>query len=104
MLSTIGDVKSVARKVWPSAVELNVQLITATDKSPEGYRVTAFGDHRRLLGRMMAPTLNKLKQQLEYQLASRKTATCELPADDDFRTAEIMPPPPVGQEIRSSAS
>ena len=72
MLSTIGDVKTVARKVWPSAVEFNVQLVTATGASTEGYRVTAFGDRRRILGRLMAPTLNKLKAELEQQLESRK--------------------------------
>ena len=72
MLFTIGDVKTVARKVWPSAVEFNVQLVTTTGAATEGYRVTAFGDRRRILGRLMAPTLNKLKAELEQQLESRK--------------------------------
>ena len=81
MLFTIGDVKTVARKVWPSAVEFNVQLVTATGASTEGYRVTAFGDRRRILGRLMAPTLNQLKAELEQQLKSRKLAQGDSFAD-----------------------
>jgi hypothetical protein len=96
MLTTIGDVKSVARSVWPSAVELNVQLVTAADNLPEGYRVTAFGDHHRLLGRSMAPTLGKLKQQLEHQLASRKTTLRELPTEE-LPISDVMPPAQVSQ-------
>jgi hypothetical protein len=72
MLATVGDVKSVAKKVWPATVELNIQVIDApSDECKHGYRVSAFGDRRRLLGRMAAPTLNKLKAQLEQQLDSR---------------------------------
>ena len=81
MLSTIGDVKIVARKVWPSAIELTVQLVTATSTSPEGYRVTALGDRHRMLGRMMAATLDKLKEELEQQLESRKLVQGESSAD-----------------------
>jgi hypothetical protein len=72
MLATVGEVKSVAKKVWPTTVELNVQVVAPGEESADGYRVSAFGDRHRLLGRMTAPTLTKLKAQLEQQLSLRK--------------------------------
>ena len=71
MLSTIGEVKEVAQKVWPAAVEISVHLVAATADAPQGYRACALGEHNRLLGRVTAGSLNQLKEWLEHELAVR---------------------------------
>jgi len=71
MHCTVGEVKEAARRVWPSAVEVTVQLVAATADAPQGYRACALGEQNRLLGRVTAASLAQLKEQLEQELAQR---------------------------------
>jgi len=70
MLSTISDVKTVARKVWADAITINVGLAPTDSPSQKMYRVSAIGADDCLLGRLDAPSLNKLKALLEQRLTA----------------------------------
>jgi hypothetical protein len=67
MLATVKDVKDAARKVWPTAAELNVYISTPKDGTPKRYHVSAIDEHRALLGRITADDLNDLRNQLEHR-------------------------------------
>ena len=70
MLSTINDVTTVARKVWPDALLINVGLSPTNSLAQKMYRVSAIGADNRLFGRLDAPSLNKLKALLEQRLTA----------------------------------
>ena len=67
MQRTIGEVKEVARRLWPAAAELNVHIIAATPDTPKRYRVSAISEHRAILGRITADDLNGLQTLLEQR-------------------------------------
>lgn len=73
MLTTVSDVKVVARKVWPEAEQFNVQIIAAHNGTPKRYRVSAISIHRSILGHVSAADLPALRESLETRL-SRKYA------------------------------
>lgn len=67
MLATVKDVKDAARRVWPTAAELNVYISAPKDGNPKRYHVSALNDHQALLGRITADDLNGLRHQLEHR-------------------------------------
>ena len=71
MISTVGDVKAAARKIWPDAVEVNVGLAPTNSRFQKMYRVSALGAQNLLLGRLDGPSLNKLKSLLEQRSTKR---------------------------------
>ena len=73
MLTTVSDVKVVARKVWPEAAQFNVQIVAANNGTPKRYRVSAISAHRSILGHVSAADLPALKESLETRL-SRKNS------------------------------
>jgi hypothetical protein len=74
MLYTIKDVVSAARKVLPDAVTVNVGLAPTNGPTQKMYRVSAVGPHSRLLGRLDAPSLNKLKELLEKRFSGASSS------------------------------
>jgi hypothetical protein len=70
MLSTIDDVKTAARKVWPDAIAVDVALAPTNTRAQKMYRVSAFGKQSRLLDHLDAPSLNKLKVLLEHRVTA----------------------------------
>jgi hypothetical protein len=68
MLTTIGEVKAAARKLWPVAADFQVTLVNPSHPTDEGYRIIALAKHDRVLGHRTAPSLNALKALLERQL------------------------------------
>jgi hypothetical protein len=72
MLSTIDDVKAVAKKVWPDAITVNVVLAPSNTRTQKMYRVSAIGPDNLLLGRLDGPNLNKLKLLLEQRSTKRQ--------------------------------
>lgn len=73
MLTTVSDVKVVARKVWPEAAQFNVQIVAANNGTAKRYRVSAISAHRSILGHVSAADLPSLRESLETRL-SRKNA------------------------------
>ena len=82
MLATISDVVTVARKVWPDAITVNVGLSPTNSLSQKMYRVSALGANYCLLGRLDAPSLNKLKALLEQRVTAR-AKECAVPTFAD---------------------
>ena len=73
MLTTVSDVKVVARKLWPEAAQFNVQIVAAHNGTPKRYRVSAVSAHRSILGHVSAADLPALRESQETRL-SRKNA------------------------------
>ena len=74
MLTTVGDVKVVAQKVWPEAAQFNVQIVAANNGTPKRYRLSAISVHRSVLGHVSAADLPALRESLETRL-SRKNVS-----------------------------
>ena len=68
--TTIGDLKIIARKVWPTALQFNVDLNDPRRGHPGGYFVSAIGNQNLIIGRLAAPTLDDLKLRLQNRLNS----------------------------------
>jgi hypothetical protein len=68
MLATIGDVKAVATKLYPTAAKVTVQRVDPGTSTSGGYRLFAVDGRNRMLGRITAPTLDELKDRLERRL------------------------------------
>ena len=69
MLPTVGDVKNVARKLWPDATEVSVYITAASGETPKRYHVSAFNRRQSLLGRLTADDLSGLIVQLQRRRA-----------------------------------
>ena len=69
MLATIGDVKAVANKLYPTATKVTVQRVDPGSSTSAGYRLFAVDGRNRMLARISAATLNDLKDRLEQRLS-----------------------------------
>ena len=70
MLATIGDVSSLARKVWPDAISIKVALAPTNSCAQKMYRVTALGENQTIISQLDGPSLNKLQLLLKRQLSA----------------------------------
>lgn len=67
MVTTVKDIKDLARCVWPTASELNVYISAPKDGVPKRYHVSALNEHQALLGRVTADDLEGLRKLLELR-------------------------------------
>jgi len=71
MFTTVGDVSSVAKQLWPEAVVINVGLAPRSASSDKKmYRVSALNKDNRLLGRVDSQSLGELKRILDARYAT----------------------------------
>ena len=66
MITTIAEVKAVARHIWPHATDFYVTLLNPRHPTSEGYRITAVGgqNHVERIGESCTSSSSTLLQHI----------------------------------------